>query len=397
MNLPTPEAPLFFLIAGEASGDVLGAGLMRALKKLTEGQARFTGIGGERMQAEGLEVFFPQAELAHVGIFEVLCHLPRLLRRIRQTVKEVKRRQPAALITIDSPDFSFRVAKKVKADNPSFPLIHYVAPSVWAWRPGRAREVAKFLDHLLALLPFEPPYFTRESLPCTFVGHPIVESEAGKGDAARFCARHPLPPEAPLLAVLPGSRMSEIKRLMPVFRETVEQLHALHPGLHIAIPTVGNVANAVKKETSHWPMPVTVTLSDEDKYDALAASRAALACSGTISIELALARVPSVIAYKINPLTAALVRRLLKTKYATLINIMQDRIIMPEFLQENCTADNLAVAVNELLSDPAARKSQTDELKTMAGWLGQGQFIPSERAAKAVLSVVRQGVRLRGD
>jgi lipid-A-disaccharide synthase len=384
------DAPLYFLIAGEASGDFLGARLMGALKKLTGGKARFVGIGGERMQAEGLELFFPQAELAHAGIFEIARHLPRLLRRIRQTVGEVKRRQPAALITIDSPDFSFRVARRLKAEAPALPLIHYVAPSVWAWRPGRARKVAQFLDHLLALLPFEPPYFAHENLSCTFVGHPLVETEAGKSDAAGFRARHNVPEDAPLLAVLPGSRMSEINRLMPVFRETVEKLKAKHSALRVVIPTVSHVAVAVKKAAEDWPVPVIVTSGDGDKYGAFAASTAALACSGTVSVELAMAHLPGVIAYKVHPFTAALMRRLIKTKYATLTNIMRHSMIVPEYLQENCAADKVAVAVHELLVDPSARQRQIDELGKIAGWLGQGQFVPSERAAQAVLDAVRQ-------
>ncbi|MDD5585453.1 MAG: lipid-A-disaccharide synthase [Alphaproteobacteria bacterium] len=384
------DAPLFFLIAGEASGDFLGAQLMKSLKKLTGGKARFAGIGGERMQAEGLETFFSQAELAHVGLAEILLHLPRLLRRIRQTAEEVKKRKPMALITIDSPDFNFRVARRLKDEAPALPLIHYVAPSVWAWRPGRAHKVAQFLDHLLALLPFEPPYFGREGLSCTFVGHPVVEGGAGRGDAARFRARYNLQPEAPLLAVLPGSRASEIKRLMPVFRETVEKLKEKHPDLQFVIPTVGNVAGAVKKAAAEWPVPVIVTLGDEDKYDAFAAATAALACSGTVSVELAMARLPAVIAYKVHPVTGFLMRRLLKTKYATLINIMRNRVVVPEFLQENCAAEKLAVAVYELLNDAGTRQCQIDELGKIAEWLGQGQFVPSERAAQAVLDAVRQ-------
>ena len=187
-----PDTPLFFLIAGEASGDLLGARLMRGLKKLTNGEARFAGIGGPRMRAEGMEILFPQEELAHFGLFELLRHVPHLLGRMNETVAEVKRLRPAALITIDAPDFCFRVAKRLKGEG--IPLIHYVAPTVWAWRPGRARKIAKFLDHLLALLPFEPPYFTREGLACTFVGHPIVESGAGQGDGARFRAKYHIEP-----------------------------------------------------------------------------------------------------------------------------------------------------------------------------------------------------------
>jgi len=385
------DSQLFFLIAGEASGDLLGVRLMRALRKLTGGKARFAGIGGERMLAEGLDPFFGQDELSHMGIIEVLLHLPRLLRRIRETADEVKRRGPAALITIDSPDFSFRVAKRLKAENARVPLIHYVAPSVWAWRPGRAKKIAAFLDHLMALLPFEPEYFTKEGLACTFVGHPIVESEAaGKGDGKRFKERRNLPLDTPFLTVLPGSRMSEVKRLLPVFRAALHRLKKLHPRLQVAVPTVAPIADYVRAKTCRWPVPAIVTLGDEDKYDAMAASTAALACSGTVSVELAMARLPGAIAYKANWLTAAIVRRVVKIKFATLINIMRERFVMPEFLQENCTGENLASAAHMLLTDEKARQEQIDEFASVSSWLGQGQFVPSEKAAQVVLAVVKQ-------
>ena len=246
-----PSPPLFFLIAGEASGDLLGARLMHALKKQTRGQVRFAGIGGPRMQAEGIELFFPQAELAHFGLFELLRHVPHIFKRIKQTIAEVRRRRPAALITIDAPDFCFRVARELKGEG--VPLIHYVAPTVWVWRKGRAKKIAKFLDHLLALLPFEPPYFTKEGLGCTFVGHPIVESDAGQGDAQRFRAAHNIPFGSILLTVLPGSRMSEVSRLMPVYKNTVALLRAQHPALHIVIPTIASLADTIKRRAAIGP------------------------------------------------------------------------------------------------------------------------------------------------
>jgi len=380
-----PESPKFFLVAGESSGDLLGAGLMRGLKKLTGGKAGFAGVGGERMSAEGLEAIFPYEELAHVGVFELVLHLPRLLRRIRQTVEEIKRLQPVAVVTIDSPDFNFRVAERLKKEKPEIPVIHYVAPSVWAWRPGRARRAARIFDQLMTLLPFEPPYFTREGLPSEFVGHPIVESGADKGDAERFRAKYNVPENAPVLVVLPGSRASEINRLLPVFRKAVDLVSMKNCCLHVVMPTVRTVEERVKKDSCDWPVSVIVTLEDQDKYDSFAAATAALACSGTVSVELAMAKLPSVIAYKVNPLTAVLLRRLVKTEHATLINIMQGKAVMPEYLQEKCTPENLAAAVHELLNDSAARARQKHELDAVAVWLGQGRFVPSERAARVVL------------
>jgi len=377
--------PFFFLIAGEASGDLLGARLMQALKRKANGKVRFAGIGGPRMQAEGIELLFPQTELAHMGLFELARHLPHLLARIKETIEAVKAQKPAALITIDSPDFCFRVAKKLKGQG--FPLIHYVAPSVWAWRPGRAKKVAQFLDHLLALLPFEPPYFTAHHLPCTFVGHPLVESDADQGDEVRFRARFGLGADVPLLALLPGSRVSEVTRLLPVFRATCELLAQHHPDLHLVVPTVPGVETLVCTGMKDWPLPVHFVASDADKYDAFAAARAALACSGTVSVELAMAGLPTIIAYKTGALTAMLYRRFIKTKYATLLNIMQGRMVMPEFLQENCVPHALANAVELLLTNEKARAQQKSELETIGAWLGRGQFVPSEKAAETVWAV----------
>lgn len=381
------EAPLFFMIAGEASGDLLGARLMAALKKFTGGHVRFAGIGGPRMQAEGIDLLFPQAELAHFGLFELIRHVPHLLRRIRQTAEEIKRVKPQALITIDAPDFCFRVAKKVRTEDLS--LIHYVAPTVWAWREGRARKVAQFLDHLLVLLPFEPPYFTKEGLDCTFVGHSIVESGADKGKVSRFYERHNVPASVPLLTVLPGSRMSEVSRLLPIFGETLKLLQARHPELQVVLPTIPHLRQYVSQHTKNWPVPVLLLEGDEEKYDGFAASRAALACSGTVAIELALARLPSVIAYQISSLTYYLYRHLIKVRFANLVNIMHDRMVVPEFLQLDCTPEKLAAAIDDLLSHDDVRKEQIAGLNEVGQWLGQGQFIPSERAAEAVLAQVR--------
>lgn len=380
------DAPLFFLIAGEASGDLLGARLMQGLKKKLNAQVRFAGIGGPRMVAEGLEPFFPQSELAHFGIFELFRHIPHILKRIRQTIAEVKRLRPAALITIDAPDFSFRVAKKLKGFG--IPLIHYVAPTVWAWRPKRAKKIAAFLDHLLVLLPFEPPYFTREGLGCTFVGHSIVESGADLGDAERFRTKHDVSADAPLLTLLPGSRRGEISRLMPIFANTIQKLKARHPDLVVVLPAAPGFASHLKDQTKAWPLRVIITESDQDKYDAFAASRAALACSGTVALELAMAKLPAVIAYKLNSLTYAIFRRFIKIAYVNIVNLMHNKLVVPELLQDQCTAEKLASAVDDLLSHEESRQKQISRLSEVVHWLGQGQFVPSERAAGTVLQVV---------
>lgn len=377
------SGPVIFLIAGEPSGDLLGARLMAALKRLGPADLRFAGIGGERMMAEGLEPFFPQQELAHFGLAELLRHVPHLLKRIRQTIAEVKRLRPAALVTIDAPDFSFRVAKALKGQG--IPLIHYVAPTVWAWRPTRATKVAAFLDHLMVLLPFEPPYFTKEGLATSFVGHSIIESPITHGDGARYRTQHGLKEDTPLLAVLLGSRRSEVTRLAPVFGQTLALLKTRHPNLVCAVPTVPQVAEMVRAAVKNWPVPAIVTETDAEKYDAFKAARAALACSGTVALELALARLPAIIAYKMSALTVFLYRRLIKVRFANLVNIMHDKMVVPELLQENCTPDRLAAACEVLLTDPEACKAQIAELDQVAVWLGAGEDLPSNRAAEIVL------------
>ena len=287
------RSPLIFLVAGEPSGDNLGGRLMSALKEATAGRIRFAGVGGQAMIAEGLDSLFPMSDLSVMGLTEVLPHLPRLFRRLKQTVTAAERLRPAAVITIDSPDFSFRVAARLKGRG--IRLIHYVAPTVWAWKPGRSRKIAAFLDHLLALLPFEPPLFRAAGLPCTFVGHAVVESGADRGDGPGFRRRHGIPADAPVICVLPGSRSSEISRLLPVFGETLAILKRSWPGLQVLVPTVPAVAEPVKTAAAGWNVPAVVISGTTEKYDAFAAANAALAASGTVSLELALAGLPAVI------------------------------------------------------------------------------------------------------
>lgn len=384
------SGPTLFLMAGEPSGDALGARLMAAAKRLTGGQVRFIGVGGEKMIAEGLVSLFPMGELTLFGVFELLPHLPNLIRRINQTAAEILRQRPDAVIGIDSPGFTLRVAKKVRAAAPGIPLIHYVAPTVWAWKPKRAAKYAALYDHLLAILPFEPPYFEREGLPCSFVGHSVVESGAGQGDAARFRARHGLSATDRLVAVLPGSRKGEVSRLLPDFRATLERLLPSHPTLVAVVPTVATVRDRVAAALADWPLRTILVEGDAAKHDAFAAAEAALAASGTVALELALARLPSVIAYRLNPITVALYRRLIRVKYVNLVNLMLDRMLVPELLQEDCRPDHLARELGRLLDDPQARQAQIDGVAEVARWLGQGDVPPSERAARVVLDIVSQ-------
>lgn len=377
-------APLIFLIAGEPSGDVLGGRLMTALSELTGGGIRFTGIGGECMSEQGLEPLFPMEELSLMGFSELLPHLPALLRRIRETAAAIDAAGPQALVTIDSPDFTRRVARRVKTR--SIPRIHYVAPTVWAWRPWRAKGFAKDFSHLLALLPFEPPWFESAGLPCRFVGHPVLESGADAGDGKAFRAHHDIDPQAKLLCVLPGSRRGEVSRLIGDFGKAVGILSERHRNLRVVLPTVDAVAPLVEQATAAWPGAPIVLRGSAEKYDAMAASNFALAASGTVALELALARVPTVIAYRIAPLTHWLVRRLVSVRFANLVNLMEQREIVPELIQSDCRPDRLATELERLLGRDGVR--QVEAAAAALRRLGAGGQAPSRRAALAVLDII---------
>lgn len=385
--------PLIFLVAGEPSGDVLGARLMAAFKARSPAPPRFAGVGGERMTAEGLDSLFPMSELSIMGYLEVVLKIPRVLARVRETAAAARQVRPDAVITIDAPDFSFRVARRLAGAG--IPLIHYVAPQVWAHRPGRSAKIAEFLDHLLAILPFEPPYFEDVGLPCSFVGHAIVEEDADKGDGERFRASHGVLPEAPLVCVLPGSRRGEVSRHLPIFGATLGLLAARYPGLSAVVPTMTSVADEVTSACADWPVAAHVIVGRDEKYDAIAASRVALAASGTVALELAIAGTPMVIAYKTNALTAWLARRMVRVPYACLINLILDSPVVPEFIQEDCRPVLLAEAVAALYDDGDARAAQIASGRHVAESLGLGGVQPSDRAADTVLKVIAQGPRVR--
>ncbi len=382
--------PLFYIIAGEASGDVLGAGLMRGLRELTGGRAQFAGLGGDRMAEEGLESLFPISEMAVMGVFEILPHARHLLGRVAETVEDVISRNPAALITIDSKAFTMRVARRLRKRRekgaPAIPLIHMVAPTVWAWRPGRAKVIARFLDHLLVLFPFEPPYFERHGLATTFIGHPAIDQPAGDGKA--FRARFEIPRGATVIAVLPGSRPGEVKRLLPVFGRTVERLRTRYPQLHAVIPTVSVVADLVEAGVADWKTPVTVVRDAGRKADAFAASDVALATSGTVTLELSLAKVPTVVAYRVNPLTVPIGHLLVNRDSVILTNRILERQILPLFIQSECTPERLGLAVTRLLDDKTARAEQMAAADEVRRLLRAADEPASISAARAVLGAI---------
>lgn len=381
------ESPLFFVVAGEPSGDNLGGRLIAALRELTGGRARFTGIGGESMAGQGLDSLFPMQELSVMGLTEVLPHLPRLLRRIGETAAAVDDARPQAVITIDSPDFARRVARRI--NDRTIPRIHYVAPTVWAWRPWRAKGFARDFGHLLALLPFEPPLFERVGLPCIFTGHPVVESGAGRGDGAGFRARHGVPPDTPLICVLPGSRRGEVGQLAAGFGKALNLFAERVPDFRIVVPTVEGVAAMVEAVTAGWPASPLMVRGEADKYDAMAASNAALAASGTVALELSLAQVPTVIAYRVAPLTHFIVRRMVSVTFGNLVNIIEDREIIPEFVQGEFRPGPVAQELERLLGP--AGQDQVEACQPALRQLGLGGERPSLRAARAVLDIIGEG------
>jgi len=382
--------PLVYIIAGEPSGDILAARLIKALKQLTDGQVRFAGIGGEAMRAEGLESLFPQADLAVMGFAEVVPRIPRILRRLKETLADIEARQPSLIVTVDSWGFTGRVAKKLKEAGSAIPRLHYVAPMVWAWKEKRARALADRVDELLCLLPNEPAYFERHGLKAVHVGHPVLERLGEKHDGQGFRQRHGIAADAPLLCVLPGSRTSETSRLLPVFAETAALMADHFPGLRVVVPSVETVVEPVRRAVASWNVPALVVDSAE-KWDAFAASDAALAASGTVALELAVSKVPMVIGYRVAPLTAMAVRRLLTIKYVCLLNLLVDRLVVPELLQENCVPAALADALSPLMRDGPERRRQLEGCGEALQALGVDGESPSLRAAREALSLIRAG------
>ncbi|MCB2081394.1 MAG: lipid-A-disaccharide synthase [Rickettsiales bacterium] len=378
-----------YLIAGEASGDALGAKLMHALRECLP-DIEFTGIGGTRMRKEGLNSLFPMEELSLIGFAEIIPHIPQLLKRIKETVNHILDNKPDILITIDAPGFNKRVVQQLRKRSNNLPkIVHYVAPSVWAYKPKRAETMAKLFDHLLVLLPFEPPYFKEVGLPCTFVGHPIVEEPIRGGDGHAFRAKYTIPETAPILLILPGSREGELQRLLPVFRMTLAQLQVKFPELHGVVLATPAFQERLEEEIKEWTQPTHVIASPEDKAGALAASTLALAKSGTITLELAMAGIPMVVAYKVNPVSAWMLRRMIRVPYVNLINIIRKETVIPELLQEACTPESLTEALGTLLEDDTKREHQRQIIQETMHALGDGELpSPSEKAAKVVVGLL---------
>lgn len=376
----------FFLVAGEASGDRLGAALMGALRDIHP-DVRFLGVGGPMMAAQGMDSLFPMEELSVMGIVEVLPKYRALKRRIAQTAAAALAAGPDAMITIDSPDFCLRVAGFVKAAQPTLRTIHYVAPSVWAWRPKRAAKMARVIDHVLALLPFEPPLMQAAGMSCDFVGHPVVSEPLASPDEVA-----PFRGEGPLILMLPGSRRGEVSRLAPIFGQVLAQIKSVEPRARVALPTVRGVVGLVQELTSAWPISPQIITDPAQKRGAFAAADVALAASGTVSLELAANACPMVIAYDMNRLTLWLMRRAALVDTVTLVNLVSGSRTVPEYIGENCRAETIAPALLALLNDPSGQQDAMAETMTR---LGKGGAPPALRAAQSVLWAIDQPLRVR--
>jgi lipid-A-disaccharide synthase len=388
------RGPSIGLVAGEESGDRLGAALMRALKERAGGTIRFTGVGGREMAQEGLRSPFPIDDLAIIGFAAIPRQLPIILRRIRDTTRLVLAERPDALVIIDSPEFTHRVARRVRAAAPSIPIIDYVSPSVWAWRPGRARAMRKYVDHVLALLPFEPAAHQRlGGPPCTYVGHPLTEELAQLRPSAEEARRRLAEP--PMVLALPGSRGGEIRRLLAVFGQAIAIVGARRQPPEIVLPTLPHLHERIKAATMDWPVPPRIVVEVKDKQAAFRRARAALAKSGTVTLELALAGVPMVAAYKVSLLEEMVARLAIRVPSAILPNLVLGENVVPEFLQRVCTPENLANALLPLLGEGPERRRQVEAFSRLDAKMEAGSASPSSRAAAIVLGLA--GKRRTGD
>ena len=375
-----------FLIAGEASGDQLGGGLMRALRRARP-EVAFGGVGGPAMTAAGLTSLFPLDELAVMGFVPVLRRLPQLLRRIDEAAAAVVTARPDALVIIDSPDFTHRVARRVRRMLPQLPIIDYVSPTVWAWRSGRARRMRSYIDHVLALLPFEPEAYRRlDGPPCSYVGHPLVEHITDLTPSAEDLHRRDRRP--PILLVLPGSRQSELDRLMSVFAQTLPLLAEQAGPFEAILPAVPHLKERIKTAIADWPVKPSVISSEAAKCASFRQARAALAASGTVTLELALAGVPMAVAYRVGPLES-LLRFVIKAPSIVLPNLILGENIVPEFLQEACTPTALAAPLARLLREGPERERQSRGFEEVARRLSEGKHeTPSARAAAIILETI---------
>jgi lipid-A-disaccharide synthase len=381
------------LVVGEPSGDQLGAQLMAGLKALSGDRVCIVGVGGSAMAEQGLESLFPLDATAVMGLREVVPRIPTILRRVREAADYALKVRPDLVVLIDSPDFTHRIARRLKRIDPTIRTVNYAPPQVWASRAYRARAMARYFDAVLTLLPFEAAFFEKNGLKAYFVGYPVLERAKLITGGEKFRRRRGIAADARLLAVLPGSRRNEIRFILPPFKKAVELLAREIPGLVCVMPTVGHVASLVKAAAADWPTPVHVVEGDAEKFAAFDAADAALAASGTVTSELALAKTPMVVGYRLGRVTYALVRRFLLVPYIVLINLILDRLAVPEFLQEACEPQTLARALRPLLSDTPERAKQVRDLEEAVKEFSVGGEAPSLQAARVLLKFAGESVR----
>lgn len=376
------------LVAAEASGDDRGAGLARALRRRLGDGVRFVGVGGAHMAEQGVDSPFDIAEISILGLLEGLMAYPRIKRRVADTAALAAREKPDVAVLIDSWGFTLRVAQALRELDPKLPLVKYVGPQVWATRPGRAKTLAQSVDHLLTIHSFDSPLFEAEGLKTTFVGNAALSVDFSKADPDRLRRRLGIAPDAPVLLVLPGSRGSEIKHVLPAFEDAVMRLKADRPDLEVLIPAAPTVAEAVKARVAGWPHRAHVLEGEEAKFDAMKAATVALACSGTVTLEVALAGCPMVVGYRLGNLTHFILKRLIRTPWVTLFNIAAQDFVAPELIQDDCNGPRLAREIATRLDDPEFRARQTAAQFAALDRMGRGGPDPSEAAAEAVLAVV---------
>ena len=382
-----------FLVATEESGDRLGANLMKVLRQRLGDAVQFDGVGGRAMAREGLSSLFPIEELSIVGLAAVVKQLPKILRLIRQTAEAVAECSPDILVIIDSPDFTHRVARRVRARIPSMPIVDYVSPTVWAWRPGRARAMRRYIDHVLGLLPFEPEAYRRlKGPPCSYVGHPLVEQVGVLRPGIEEQRRRDQAP--PVLLVLPGSRRSEVRHHLPVFGEALGRLREQGMPFELILPTMPHLREAIVEGTKNWPVQPKVIVGEDEKRAAFRIAHAALVKSGTATLELALAGVPMVAAYKGGNVEAWVLRRGIRVSSVILANLVIGENVVPEFLQEECTPDKLAPALHDILVDSSSRQRQIEAFGRLDTIMSTGNQPPSVRAADIVLATLRRSRRM---
>ncbi len=392
------EEVRLFIVAGEHSGDALGAKLIDALKARLGSRLKMAGVGGEGMEREGFQSDFPMSDVAVMGPLSILRHLPRIIRRVYATVDSALRFDPHAVVIIDSPEFTHPIAKRIRKRRPDIPIVDYVSPSVWAWRPGRARKMRPYVDRILGILPFEPEAHLRlGGPPCSYVGHSLIERLDGMRalDPEPLRARLGLDPKKPVVVVLPGSRSSEVGRLMEPFGDTLRVLVERGTVPEVIVPCVPHVRALIEQRRRTWPLPAHIVEGDEDKIRAFKLARAALAASGTVTLELALVGTPMVVAYRVDPLAAPFLRRMIKAPTTVLANLVLGENAFPELHQEDATPENLASVLLPLLSDTPERRAQLTALARVPDLMHIESGSPSEAAADIVLDYALRRKRTR--